>query len=104
MSRSLQSMGAHSLNARGVLVGFSLLAIGVSPAGIGAGSDPPSAPAPRGDRARAANPDLSRYAPGGAGIVFTQIPLARVTGAKSFAAGMLRASYGDGGRLVLLTK
>jgi hypothetical protein len=36
--------------------------------------------------------------------VFTQIPLARVAGAKSFAAGMLRASYGDGGRLVLLTK
>jgi hypothetical protein len=36
--------------------------------------------------------------------VFTQIPLARVTGAKSFAPGMLRASYGDGGRLVLLTK
>jgi hypothetical protein len=57
-----------------------------------------------GDRARAANPDLSRYAPGGHGIVFTQIPLARVAGAKSFAAGMLRASYGDGGRLVLLTK
>ena len=103
MSRSLQSMGAHSLNAPWAVIGVSLLCIGVSPAGIGAGSDPHSAPAPRGDRARAANPDLSRFAPGG-GIVFTQIPLARVSGAKSFAAGMLRASYGDGGRLVLLTK
>ena len=36
--------------------------------------------------------------------MFTQIPLARVTGAKPFTAEMLRASYGDGGRLVLLTK
>jgi len=102
MSRNLQSMGTHSLNASWAVIG-AFLCIGVSPAGIAAGSDPPSAVAARGNRARAANPDLSRYAPGG-GIVFTQIPLARVAGAKSFPAGLLRASYGDGGRLVLLTK
>jgi hypothetical protein len=104
MSRSLQSLGAHSLGASWVVVGVFLFCAGISPAGIGAGSDPPSVAAPRGDRAKAANPDLSRYAPGGGGIVFTQIPLARVASAKSFAGGMLRASYGDGGRLVLLTK
>ena len=104
MSRSLQSLGAHSPGASWAVIGVFLFCVGISPAGIGAGSDPPSVAAPRGDRARAANPDLSHYAPGGRGIVFTQIPLARVAGAKSFAAGMLRASYGDGGRLVLLTK
>jgi hypothetical protein len=96
-------MGTHSLNVSWAVIGVFLVYIGVSPAGIGAGSDPPSAVVPRVDRARVANHDLSRYAPGG-GIVFTQIPLARVAGAKSFATGMLRASYGDGGRLVLLTK
>src|ERR1039458_3151942 len=102
MSHSLQSMGAHSLNAPWAVIG-ALLCIGISPAGIGGGSDPPSAAAPRGSRAMAANLDLSRYAPGG-GIVFTQIPLARVAGATAFAAEMLRASYGAGGRLVVLTK
>lgn len=102
MSRNLQSMGTRSLNASWAVIG-AFLCIGISPAGIAAASDPPSAAPPREDRARAANPDLSRYAPGG-GIVFTQIPLARVAGAKSLAAGLLRASYGDGGRLVLLTK
>jgi hypothetical protein len=48
--------------------------------------------------------DTSRYAPGYGGIVFTQIPVARVAGAKPLASGMLRAPYGDGGRLVLLSQ
>jgi Tol biopolymer transport system component len=55
-----------------------------------------------GGRAGAASPDISRFAPGYGGIVFTRIPVARVTGARSSAAGMLRASYGDGGQLLLL--
>jgi hypothetical protein len=97
-------MGKRSLNASWAVIAASLLGIAVSPVGIGGGSDPPSAAPPRGDRVRAANPDLSRYAPGYGGIVFIAIPVARVTGARSSAAGMLRASYGDGGRLVLLAK
>jgi Tol biopolymer transport system component len=97
-------MGKRSLNASWAVIAAFLLGIGISPVGIGGGSEPPSAAPPRGDRVWAANPDLSRYAPGYGGIVFVEIPVARVTGAKSSAAGMLRASYGDGGRLVLLAK
>jgi hypothetical protein len=98
-------MGKRSLNASWAVIAAFLLGIGVSPVGSGGGREPPSAAAPRADRAAgAANPDLLRYAPGYGGIVFTQIPVARVAGAKSSAAGMLRASYGDGGRLVLLAK
>jgi len=43
----------------------------------------------------AANPNISHYAPGSGGIVFTEIPLAH--------AATIRA-LGDGGRLVLLDK
>lgn len=54
--------------------------------------------------AAAARPDLSPYAPGYGGVVFTEIPVARASGAQPLAGGMLRAPYGDGGRLVLLAK
>ena len=50
------------------------------------------------------NYDISAYAPGYEGIVFTQIPAARVRDAKPLAGGMLPAQFGEGGRLVLLPK
>jgi hypothetical protein len=82
-------MGKRSLNASLPLIGAFLLSIGGLLAGVG-------------DPARAANPDLSRYARGYGGIVFTEIPAARVASARPATAGLLRASYGDGGRLVKL--
>jgi hypothetical protein len=92
-------MGMRSQNGKWPVTGSVLLFIAGllvgSLAAIGGGTRPQSA---------AASPDISRHAPGYGGIVFTQIPVARVAGAKSPAAGMLRASYGDGGRLVLLRK
>ena len=48
--------------------------------------------------------DLSAFAPGYRGLVFTQIPGARLRGAKPRAGGMLPAQYGEGGRLVFLSK
>jgi hypothetical protein len=50
------------------------------------------------------NADLSSFAPGYAGVVFTQIPVSRVTDVRPLAGGMLRTPYGDGGRLALLSK
>ncbi|MGA9064253.1 MAG: hypothetical protein ACLP6W_08960 [Bryobacteraceae bacterium] len=79
-----------------------LLAVSLAVAG-GSGTRPYPA-ALLGGRAGAANPDISRYAPGYGGIVFTRIPVARVAGARSSDAGMLRAAFGDGGQLVLLSK
>ncbi len=51
-----------------------------------------------------ARPDISPYAPGYGGIVFTRIPVARVANARPSGGGMISASYGDGGQLVLLRK
>jgi hypothetical protein len=48
--------------------------------------------------------DLSPFAPGYIGVVFTQIPASRLKDAKPRAGGMLPAQYGEGGRLVLLSK
>jgi hypothetical protein len=48
--------------------------------------------------------DLSPYAPGYGGVVFTEIPAARGTAAEPSGGGVLRAPYGDGGRLVLLAR
>lgn len=101
MSRGLPSMGKRSLNASWAVIGAFLLSIGVSLSG-GGGTGLQAAAPLGGDPAGAANPDLSRYARGYGAIVFTEIPVARMAGARSVAAGMPRASYGDGGRLVML--
>jgi len=50
----------------------------------------------RGSLPRAPNPDISRYAPGSGGVVFTEIPIAHT----ATPPGPL----GDGGRLLLLGK
>ncbi len=71
-----------------------LLFLAGSLAAVGGGKEP---------RPAAGNPDISRHAPGYGGIVFTRLPVARVAGARPPAGGMLRASYGEGGRLVLLS-
>jgi Tol biopolymer transport system component len=95
----------RSQNGRRPAIGGILLFIAVSLAAVGGAGKGPQLAAPLGGgHTGAASPDVSRYAPGYGGIVFTQIPVARVVGARSSDAGMLRASYGDGGRLVLLSK
>ncbi len=47
--------------------------------------------------------DISAFAPGYAGIVFTQMPVA-ATGRTNEKRGLLRADYGEGSRLALLSK
>lgn len=93
----------RSQNERRPAIGGFLLFIAVSLA-AGGGKGLQSAAPLGGGHIGPASPNISRYAPGYGGIVFTQIPVARVVGARSSDAGMLRASYGDGGRLVLLSK
>ena len=80
-------MGMHVSNARLSAIGAVLLCIAGSLAADGSDSAP-----------RAPTPDISRYAPGYGGIVFTRIPVAQEPG----TAGIARAPYGEGGRLVLL--
>ncbi len=50
------------------------------------------------------NHDLSAYAAGYEGIVFTQVPQARAKDLKPLAGGLLPAQFGDGAHLALLSK
>lgn len=74
----------RSENGKWPAIGCVLLSLAVS---LTAGN---------GEHVSSLSPDISRYAPGSRGIVFTQIPVTRAAGGKS--------SYGDGGRIVLLSK
>ena len=89
-------MRTHS-NARFLAVGAILMWAGGTPAGSGPG---PQSPLPH-DAAFPRGPHVSRHIAGAGGIVFTEIPPARVRGLRPEAGGMLRARYGDGGRIVL---
>ena len=94
----------RSQNGKWPAIGGILLFIIAGILAARGGTEPQSAAPLGGEHAKAASPDISRYAHGYGGVVFTQIPVARVSGVGSTAAGMIRASYGDGGRLALLTK
>jgi Hydrazine synthase alpha subunit middle domain len=92
-------MGMRARDAWLPAIGASLLCIAGALPGPGSGAEPPSR-TQRSSAPRTAKPDISRYAAGYGGIVFTEIPAARAPG----TAGMLRSTYGEGGRLVLLRK
>jgi len=51
-----------------------------------------------------ARPDLSPFAPGYAGIVFTEVPADRAAGARPARGGIPPAPFATGGRLVVLAK
>lgn len=46
--------------------------------------------------------NISAYAPGYSGIIFTQVPAAHSTRPKTFRPGAFPAPYGEGGRLILV--
>lgn len=77
-----------------------LLALGFS--GHPAAQPASTARAQRRQQHFAAQPDITRFAPGYAGVVFTQLPL--FDNHPAHPGGLVRADYGDGARLMLLKK
>lgn len=92
-------MGMRLRNAWLPTIGASLLCIAGALPGPVSGTEPPSRTR-RGSAPGTANPDISRYAPGYGGIVFTELPAAHMPG----SPGMPHTTYGKGARLVLLGK